>query len=216
MIEQMKRILKTLAGVAMAALCMSACAEKQTLTLSGLDPQAFVGEKNGKATALYTLKNANGMEVCVTNFGGRIVSVMVPDKDGNMVDVVLGFDNINDYMTKSSDFGASIGRYANRIAGGKFELDGQTVQLAQNDGTNCLHGGPTGWQYQVYEANQVDAQTIELTMVSPDGDNGFPGTVTAVVTYKLTDDNAIDISYSGTTDKATVLNMTNHSYFNLS
>ena len=216
MIEQMKRIFKTLAGVAMAALCVSACADKQTLTLSGLDPQAFVGEKGGKATALYTLKNANGMEVCVTNFGGRIVSVMVPDKDGNMVDVVLGFDNINDYMTKSSDFGASIGRYANRIAGGKFELDGQTVQLAQNDGTNCLHGGPTGWQYQVYEANQVDAQTIELTMVSPDGDNGFPGTVTAVVTYKLTDDNAIDISYSGTTDKATVLSMTNHSYFNLS
>ena len=95
MIEQMKRIFKTLAGVAMAALCMSACAEKQTLTLSGLDPQAFVGEKGGKATALYTLKNANGMEVCVTNFGGRIVSVMVPDKDGNMVDVVLGFDNID-------------------------------------------------------------------------------------------------------------------------
>ena len=118
----MNRIFKTLAGVAMAALCMSACAEKQTLTLSGLDPQAFVGEKDGKATALYTLTNANGMEVCVTNFGGRIVSVMVPDKDGNMVDVVLGFDNINDYMTQSSDFGASIGRYANRIAGGKFEL----------------------------------------------------------------------------------------------
>ena len=216
MIEHMNRIFKTLAGVAMAALCMSACTEKQTLTLSGLDPQAFVGEKDGKATALYTLTNANGMEVCVTNFGGRIVSVMVPDKDGNMVDVVLGFDNINDYMTQSSDFGASIGRYANRIAGGKYELDGETVQLAQNDGTNCLHGGPTGWQYQVYEANQVDAQTIELTIVSPDGDNGFPGTVTAVVTYKLTDDNAIDISYSGTTDKATVLNMTNHSYFNLS
>ena len=216
MIEQMKRIFKTLAGVAMAALCMSACTEKQTLTLSGLDPQAFVGEKDGKATALYTLTNANGMEVCVTNFGGRIVSVMVPDKDGNMVDVVLGFDNINDYMTQASDFGASIGRYANRIAGGKYEFEGETVQLAQNDGTNCLHGGPTGWQYQVYEANQVDAQTIELTIVSPDGDNGFPGTVTAVVTYKLTDDNAIDISYSGTTDKATVLNMTNHSYFNLS
>ena len=90
----------------MAALCMSACTEKQTLTLSGLDPQAFVGEKDGKATALYTLTNANGMEVCVTNFGGRIVSVMVPDKDGNMVDVVLGFDNIHDYMTQSSYFGA--------------------------------------------------------------------------------------------------------------
>ena len=208
--------LKTFFGAAAAALCLVSCSNEPALTLSGLDPQAFVGEKNGKATALYTLKNANGMEVCVTNFGGRIVSVMVPDKDGNMVDVVLGFDNIQDYFNKPSDFGASIGRYANRIAGGKYELDGQVVELAQNDGTNCLHGGPTGWQYQVYDAEQVDDQTIKLTMVSPDGDNGFPGTVTAVVTYKLTDDNAIDISYSGTTDKPTVLNMTNHSYFNLS
>lgn len=214
-VKHMKRFFKTIAGVAMAALCL-ACSNEPATTLSGLDPQNFVGEKNGKATALYTLKNAAGMEVCVTNFGGRIVSIMVPDKDGNMVDVVLGFDNIQDYFNKPSDFGASIGRYANRIAGGKYTLDGETVQLMQNDGTNCLHGGPTGWQYQVYDAEQVDDQTIKLTMVSPDGDNGFPGTVTAVVTYKLTDDNAIDISYSGTTDKPTVLSMTNHSYFNLS
>ena len=102
----MKKIFKTLAGAALAALSLAACSSEPALTLSGLDPQAFVGEKNGKATALYTLTNANGMEVCITNFGGRLVSVMVPDKDGNMVDVILGFDNINDYMTKSSDFGA--------------------------------------------------------------------------------------------------------------
>jgi aldose 1-epimerase len=132
-----------------------------------------------------------------------------------MVDVILGFDNINDYMTKASDFGASIGRYANRIAGGTFELDGQKVVLNQNDGENCLHGGAEGWQYQVYEAEQVDPQTLKLTMVDPDGHMGFPGTVTAVVTYKLTDDNAIDITYSGTTNKPTVLSMTNHAYFNL-
>ena len=208
----MKRILTTLA----AAALLVACSTKPALTLSGLDPEAFVAEKNGKETALYTLTNANGMEVCITNFGGRLVSVMVPDKDGNMVDVILGFDNINDYMTNPSDFGASIGRYANRIAGGKFELDGETVVLNQNDGENCLHGGAEGWQYQVYDVEQPDAQTLKLTMNSPDGEMGFPGNVTVVVTYTLTDDNAIDIAYIGTTDKPTVLNMTNHAYFNLS
>ncbi len=212
----MNRIFKTIAGAAMAALCFTACSNEPVKTLSGLDPQAFVGEKNGKETALYTLKNANGVEACITNFGGRLVSLMVPDKDGNMVDVVLGFDNINDYLTKSSDFGASVGRYANRIANATFPLDGAAVELQKNDGPNCLHGGPQGWQYQVYSAEQTDPQTLVLTMESPDGEMGFPGAVTAVVTYKLTDDNAIDISYSGTTDKPTVLNMTNHSYFNLS
>ena len=211
----MKRIFKTMAAAVLAAFAIS-CASESSLTLSGLDPQNFVAEKNGKTTALYTLKNAAGMEVCVTNFGGRLVSVMAPDKDGNMVDVILGFDNINDYMTKPSDFGASIGRYANRIAGGKFELDGQTVILNQNDGPNCLHGGAEGWQYQIYEAEQLDPQTLRLTLTDPDGHMGFPGNVTATVTYKLTDDNAVDILFSGTTDAPTVLSMTNHAYFNLS
>ena len=212
----MKAITKIIASVAVAALGLSACSSEPALTLSGLDPQDFVGEKGGKATALYTLTNANGMEVCITNFGGRLVSVMVPDKDGKMTDVILGFDNIQDYMTLPSDFGASIGRYANRIAGGTFELDGQTVVLNQNDGENCLHGGAEGWQYQVYDAELIDPQTLQLTMNDPDGHMGFPGNVTAVVTYKLTDDNAIDITYSGTADKPTVLSMTNHAYFNLS
>ena len=212
----MKAITKIIASVAVAALGLSACSNEPALTLSGLDPQAFVGEKGGKTTALYTLTNANGMEVCITNFGGRLVSVMVPDRDGKMTDVILGFDNIQDYMTLPSDFGASIGRYANRIAGGTFELDGQTVVLNQNDGENCLHGGAEGWQYQVYDAELIDPQTLQLTMNDPDGHMGFPGNVTAVVTYKLTDDNAIDITYSGTADKPTVLSMTNHAYFNLS
>lgn len=211
----MKRIFKTMAAAVLAAFAIS-CASESSLTLSGLDPQNFVAEKDGKTTALYTLRNAAGMEVCVTNFGGRLVSVMAPDKDGNMVDVILGFDNINDYMTKPSDFGASIGRYANRIAGGRFELDGQTVTLDQNDGPNCLHGGAEGWQYQVYEAEQLDPQTLKLTISDPDGHMGFPGNVTAVVTYRLTDDNAIDILFNGTTDAPTVLSMTNHAYFNLS
>lgn len=155
------------------------------------------------------------MEVCITNFGGRIVSIMVPDKNGKMQDVVLGFDSIADYINVPSDFGASIGRYANRINQGRFVLDGDTIQLPQNNFGHCLHGGPKGWQYQVYEANLIDPMTLELTRISPDGDENFPGNVTAKVTYQLTEDNAIDIKYSATTDKKTVINMTNHSYFNL-
>ena len=205
-----------LAGI--ATLMLASCTQKsQTeLTLSGLDPTKFQTVVNDAQTNLYTLKNKAGMEVCITNFGGRIVSVMVPDKNGEMQDVVLGFDSIADYINVPSDFGASIGRYANRINRGKIVLDGDTIQLPQNNFGHCLHGGPKGWQYQVYEANPIDETTLELTRFSPDGDNNFPGNVTAKVLFKLTDDNAIDIKYSATTDKKTVINMTNHSYFNLS
>ncbi|WP_025068762.1 aldose epimerase family protein [Bacteroides gallinarum] len=205
-----------LAGI--ATLMLASCTQKsQTeLTLSGLDPTKFQTVVNDAQTNLYTLKNKAGMEVCITNFGGRIVSVMVPDKNGEMQDVVLGFDSIADYINVPSDFGASIGRYANRINRGKIVLDGDTIQLPQNNFGHCLHGGPKGWQYQMYEANPIDETTLELTRFSPDGDNNFPGNVTAKVLFKLTDDNAIDIKYSATTDKKTVINMTNHSYFNLS
>ena len=181
-----------LAGI--AALILSACNNKpaQELTLSGLNPVNFQTEVNNAKTGLYTLKNKSGMEVCITNFGGRIVSVMVPDKNGNMQDVVLGFDSIADYVNIPSDFGASIGRYANRINQGRIVLDGDTIQLPQNNFGHCLHGGPKGWQYQVYEANPIDETTLELTRISPDGDSNFPGNVTAKVLFKLTDDNAID------------------------
>ena len=135
---------------------------------------------------------------------------------GNIKDVVLGFDSIADYQNIPSDFGASIGRYANRINKGVIVMDGETIQLPQNNFGHCLHGGPKGWQYQVYEANQLNDSTMTLTMKSPDGDANFPGNVTATVTYALTRDNAIDINYEATTDKKTVINMTNHSYFNLS
>ena len=204
-----------LAGI--AALTMSACNQKTEtkLTESGLNPANFETTVNGATTGLYTLKNNAGMEVCITNFGGRIVSIMVPDKNGEKQDVVLGFDNITDYINIPSDFGASIGRYANRIAQGKIVLDGDTIQLPQNNFGHCLHGGPTGWQYQVYEATLQNDSTLLLTMKSADGDNNFPGNVTANVTYTLTSDNAIDIAYDATTDKKTVINMTNHSYFNL-
>ena len=212
--------MKHITSVIAAALALLAvgCAKKESvLTKSGLDPQNFVSEYNGSPTALYTLTNANGMEVCITNFGGRIVSIMVPDKDGAFRDVVLGFDKVSDYFPEnnSTDFGAAIGRYANRIAGGSFELDGETIVLPKNDGENTLHGGPTGWQYQVYEVVEADANHIKILRDSPDGDNNFPGHVKAYVTYTLTDQNAIDIWYEATTDKPTVINMTNHSYFNL-
>ena len=189
--------------------------QQEALTQSGLNPKNFQAEVNGKQTQLYTLTNANGMEVCITNFGGRIVSIMVPDKNGTMTDVVLGFDSIADYQNIPSDFGASIGRYANRINKGQITIDGTLIQLPTNNFGHCLHGGPTGWQYQVYEASQSNDSTIVLTINSADGDNNFPGNVTAHVTYSLTADNAVDISYDATTDKTTVINMTNHSYFNL-
>ena len=204
------------AGLLTALLASCGQQPQSNLTKSGLDPQKFVTEVNGKPTGLYTIKNSNGMEVCVTNFGGRIVSIMVPDKNGTYQDVVLGFDSIADYINKPSDFGAAIGRYANRINKGIIVLDGDSIQLPVNNFGHCLHGGPKGWQYQVYEGQQVNDSTLTMTMHSPDGDENFPGAVTAVVTYALTADNAIDIKYEATTDKKTVINMTNHSYFNLS
>lgn len=188
------------------------------LTLSGLNPTLFERVYDGQETRLITLTNANGMEVCVTNFGGRIVSVMVPDKTGKMQDVVLAFDSVGAYRPEvnNSDFGASIGRYANRINLGKLVIGGDTIQLPQNNYGHCLHGGPNGWQYKIYGIGETTSNSVQLLMDSPDGDMNFPGRVNATVTYTLTDDNAIDIVYGGTTDKETVLNMTNHSYFNLS
>ena len=134
-----------------AALLLAGCNQKKeaVLTASGLNPENFIGTYNGTPTALYTLTNANGMEVCVTNFGGRIVSILVPDNKGQMRDVVLGFDKVSDYFPENNqtDFGASIGRYANRINQGRITLDGVEYQLPQNNFGHCLHGGPTGWQY---------------------------------------------------------------------
>lgn len=213
----MKKYLSIIAGACLLASC---CGGKQDgLTKSGLDPKNFVDEYNGIPTALYTITNANGMEVCVTNFGGRVVSIMVPDRDGEFKDVVLGFDKVSDYFPKNhlSDFGAAIGRYANRIGGGKLVIDGNEYQLPLNDNrVNCLHGGFGGWQYQAYELVEADETHVKLVMNSADGDNSFPGAVTAYVTYTLTEDNRLDISYEATTDAPTVINMTNHSYFNLS
>jgi aldose 1-epimerase len=214
--------LKTFMACAAFAALASACCDKscQTSQLkSGLDPAAFDTTINGKQVKLYTLTNANGMEVCITNYGGRVVSLVVPDKDGKPTDVVLGYDNIAQYadtLNSPSDYGSSVGRYANRINGGKFTLNGTEYQLKQNDGANCLHGGGTsGWMNQVYDAEQVDSSTLKLTIKAQDGENGFPGNVTAVTTYKVTEDNTLDITWEATTDKETIINQTNHNYYNL-
>lgn len=198
-----------------AALMVGCCSEQSTTTLSGLNPADFETTIGDQTTQLYTLKNANGMEVCITPFGGRIVSVMVPDRTGELRDVVLGFDKISDYQTIPTDFGASIGRYANRIGQGKFTLDGVEYQLPQNNFGHCLHGGPNGWQYSLYSVKEATENSVVLTLSSPDGEEQFPGNVEAQVTYTLTADNAIAIDYEATTDAPTVINMTNHSYFNL-
>jgi len=209
--------MKKLIYLALLPLLIFGCKEKSEKTLSGLVKSDFTKVINGDSTGLYVLKNKAGMEVCITNFGGRIVSIMVPDKTGKMQDVVLGFDSVADYVKIPSDFGASIGRYANRINKARFVLDGDTIHLIPNNFGHCLHGGPKGWQYQVYQkVNQVNDTTIELTRLSPDGDQNFPGNVTAKVTFVLTAENAIKINFEATTDKKTVINMCNHSYFNLS
>ncbi len=217
----MENLKKSLWAVAIAATAMAACtsAPQTPTTVSGLNPTAFDSVINGKQTALYTLKNANGMEVCITNYGGRVVSLVVPDKDGKPTDVVLGYDNIAQYadtINSPSDYGSSVGRYANRIAEGKLVIGEETYQLKQNDGTNCLHGGGnSGWMHQVMDAVQEGDSVLKLTLVAADGENGFPGNVTAVTTYKVTADNTLDITWEAETDKETVINMTNHNYYNL-
>ena len=218
----MKSLKATLCGmsVATAMLCACASGNESQLTVSGLDPAKFDTVINEKPVKLYTLKNQSGMEVCITNYGGRIVSLVVPDKDGKPTDVVLGFDNIAQYadtLNSPSDYGSSVGRYANRIKKGKFKLGDAEYQLKQNDGPNCLHGGgTTGWMNQVYDAEQIGDSILKLTIVAADGENGFPGTVTAVTTYKVTADNTLDMTWEATTDKETIINQTNHNYYNLS
>ena len=216
--------LKAILGAGIAFVMISACtnvndARNNNQTASGLNPAAFDTTINNKVVKLYTLKNSNGMEVCITNYGGRVVSLVVPDKNGKGTDVVLGYDNIKQYadtVGSPSDFGSSVGRYANRIKDGKFTLGDKTYQLKQNDGPNSLHGGGnTGWMHQVYDAEQIGDSVLKLTLVAPDGENGFPGTVTATTTYTVKADNTLDITFEATTDKETIINMTNHSYFAL-
>lgn len=167
-------------------------------------------------TDLYFLKNANGLVATFTNYGGRIVSLRVPDKDGKLVNVVCGFKSVDEYQKSTEPYyGATIGRYGNRIAKGKFTLDGKQYTLFLNNGANTLHGGKKGFQYQVWNAVQPDSSTIVFTRISKDMEEGYPGNLNVKVTYKLNNDNGLEMEYEATTDKPTVVNLTNHAFFNL-
>ena len=169
---------------------------------------------------LYTLRNAHGMEAQITNYGGIVVSLKAPDRQGNWEDVVLGFETLEDYIHKNTPyFGAVIGRYANRIAQGCFSIDHETFQLTKNEGENHLHGGHKGFHAVVWEAKKQETAQgagLKLHTLSRDGEEGYPGNLSVSVTYRLTPDNALQLDYEATTDQATVLNLTHHSYFNLS
>ena len=179
---------------------------------------SFGKTPEGQAVDLYTMTNKKGMEIAVTNFGGILVSVKVPDRSGKVADVVLGYDSLDGYVKDKSYFGAIIGRYGNRIAKGKFSIDGVTYTLAQNNGPNSLHGGAKGFNKMVWTAKEIaskDGAALQLNYLSKDGEEGYPGNLKVQVVYTLTDTNEIKIEYSATTDKKTVVNLTNHSYFNL-
>ena len=216
----MKKMFSATAFPVLFFLC--ACNNSTSSTPEATDSSAaktadlFQQTVNGKSVELFVLKNKNNATVTMTNYGARFVSIIVPDKNGNMIDVTLGYDSLSSYLTPGeSYFGASIGRYANRVANAKFKLDGKEYKLDANNGPNSLHGGGHGFDKQVWDAAQKDSQTISFTYVSKDGDEGYPGTLTSKVTYTLTDDNAIRIDYEATTDAKTVVNLTNHAYFNL-
>lgn len=207
---------KALACGMMMAL-LAACSHQPDMptTRSGLDKHDFQTVVNGDSTDLYILRNANGMEACITNYGGRVVSLMVPDATGGFRDVVQGFDHIDAYTAQPSSFGATMGRFANRIANGRFVLDGDTVQLDRNSGQHTIHGGGEGWRAQVFAAEQPDDSTLVLSYTSPDGESGFPGEVTVSVTFALNQRNELAISYEAETTEKTIINLTNHSFFNL-
>ena len=207
-------------AVCILSIAMVGCTMQECPTQSGLFRSNFQTEHMGKFSDLYTLTNKNGMEVCFTNFGGRIVSILVPDRHGNMLDVCLGHDSIADYIRyghQGCNFGALIGRYGNRIKDGKFTLNGLDYQLTINDNGNCLHGGgEVAFHNRVWEAELINNHSIAFTTMSEDGEDGFPGNLSVKVTYTLTNDNAITLTYEATTDKPTVINLTNHCYFCLS
>ncbi|MDQ6760582.1 MAG: galactose mutarotase [Acidobacteriota bacterium] len=182
-----------------------------------LKKSAFGTASDGKAVDLYVLSNAHGVEVAITNYGGTVVSVKTPDRAGHAGDIVLGFDDLKGYLQTEPYLGALVGRYANRIAKGRFHLNGNEYKLAVNNGPNALHGGLKGFDKQVWTAapsTQGDP-ALELTYISKDGEEGYPGTLTAKVVYTLTAVGDLRIDYTATTDKDTVVNLTNHSYFNL-
>ena len=178
----------------------------------------FGTTKNGEEATIYTMTNSNGMKVSVTDFGANIVSIIVPDRNGNFADVALGYDDIRGYENNKPGFGSLIGRYANRIAGASFELNGKVYKLQKNEGENTLHGGEPGYNRVIYETEifeEEDMVSVEFSRLSPDNEQGFPGNLDITVTYSLTENNELVIEYHAVSDKDTIVNLTNHSYFNL-
>jgi len=174
--------------------------------------------QNGETVQAITLANSHGVKAKILAFGATLQSLIVPDRNGHPADVVLGFDDLDGYVHQTAHFGASVGRYANRIANGQFTLDGKTYQLAKNDGPNALHGGVMGFEKHLWKINSVKSgptASVSMTYVSPDGDEGYPGTLTTTATYSLNEKNELILEYRATTDKPTIVNLTNHSYFNL-
>jgi aldose 1-epimerase len=191
---------------------------KSTTTGESMGKESFGTAPGGAPVFLYTLTNVNGMEAKVITFGGIIVSLKVPDRNGKLDDVVLGFDSVSGYVRNHSYFGSLIGRYGNRIGKGKFTLDGKEYTLATNNGPNHLHGGMVGFDQRVWEADETESvpgKSLVLKYVSKDGEEGYPGELSATVRYAITDSNELTIEYSAVTDKPTIVNLTQHSYFNL-
>lgn len=203
-------------------LSLTVAAATATAVLGGcmrsdaMNHEDFRTSIDGKEVALYTLHGAGGMKADITNFGARIVSLLVPDNAGKLRDVVLGYDSIGPYMHTDNNFGAAIGPYGNRIAGGRFSLDSVDYELPRNNFGHCLHGGPDGFHNRVWTVETVTDSSLVLSLVHPDGLDGFPGRLDVKVTYTLSADNALHIAYEADTDKPTIVNLTNHTYFNLS
>jgi aldose 1-epimerase len=188
---------------------------RQAEAKSKMQKQSFGKTEDGQPVDLYILTNKNGVEAAITNYGGTVVSLKVADRNGKFEDVVLGYDNLDGYATGKAYIGATVGRYANRIAHATFTLDGTTYTLAKNDGDNHLHGGFNKRVWTAKDVSSIAGQALELTYLSKDGEEGFPGNLPVKVVYTLTDQNELKIDYSATTDKDTVLNLTNHAYFDL-
>ena len=212
-----KQILWT-AVLAVAAGSFLAGCKKNMISADSITEAPFGVDGAGKPVTLYTLRNINGAQATICNYGGLVTSLMMPDKDGFFGDVVLGYDNVAAYIKDTPYFGALIGRYGNRIAKGKFTLDGKEYTLATNNLPNALHGGVKGFDKVLWTAKSVqsaDGPSLELTYVSKDGEEGYPGNLSVKAVYTLTEDNSLKLEYTATTDKATVVNLTHHSYFNL-
>ena len=219
----MKRLLFVVTSLVLISILLVNCTEnqrnkvKQPKSVMNMTKKIF-GEVDGKTVFQYTLTNKNGMTVKVLNYGGIVTHILVPDKNGELTDVALGYDSLSSYLEATPYFGALVGRYGNRIAGGKFELDGVTYNLALNNGPNHLHGGIKGFDKVVWEADdflEADRTGIVLTYESRDMEEGYPGNLAVKVTYTLTGNNELLIDYEAQTDKATIVNLTHHSYFNL-